>query len=91
MEILLWLAPAALVTLLAAWGAAAAARREEEERARRESARPSAAEPRAAYDDDLADGGVSAPRPARRVAEGERPGSGGRDEQGRQGPQRRSA
>ncbi|GGF41484.1 hypothetical protein GCM10011519_14110 [Marmoricola endophyticus] len=66
MEILLWLVPAVLVTLLAAWGAAVAARREEARRVELERARPAPAAPEPTYDED---GGVSAPRPARRPAE----------------------
>ena len=79
MEILLWLVPAALVTLLASWVAAVAARREEARRLEDEDrdgsadrqheapgSRREAGAPSQVPGWDELDDGVSEPRPARR-------------------------
>lgn len=95
MEILLWLVPAALVTVLASWGAALAARRDERQRVAREQTSAPTARP------DVVDEGVSEARPSRRPepdvevapsgpdGTGERRGTG--DEPGEHGHVRRSA
>lgn len=71
MEILLWLVPAALVTVLASWGAALAARREEQQRQQRQGRMQGPQRSASSYDDlqdqpDALDEGVSTPRPTRR-------------------------